>query len=109
MFLAVSQELLDARDELHDWTTKLVDLKSVMDSIDEEDEDIDLDDEVLENDTKDQKPGLLESIVRKNEEAPQSSREMTTAVDLLKDLQDLSEQLLADVQDDEINLSIMDD
>lgn len=109
LLMTACQDLMDARDALHGWTTKLVDLKSVIESADEDDEGIDLDDkDLIEDGKKNQKYELFKAM-KDSEEESSTSPEMTTAVDLLKDLQDLSEQLLADVQDDENTLSIMDD
>lgn len=113
-YLLSFQELMEARDELHHWTTKLADLKSVIDSVDEDDEE--LDEELLaQPEPSMPKGGLLDSLlgtpvqIESPPEEPEPQvpeSEVASAVDLLKELQGLSEQLLEDAKQDEVNLGL---
>lgn len=92
----VEKELMDARDELHHWTNQLVDLKTVIDSVDEEDADLEGIDMHVDGSTLPIKETLSPPIER--------TQDLESAVDLLEELKDLSHRLMTDAKDDEKNL-----
>ncbi|GMH42884.1 LOW QUALITY PROTEIN: hypothetical protein BSKO_10803 [Bryopsis sp. KO-2023] len=94
----VEKELMDARDELHHWTTQLVDLKTVIDSVDEEDGDLEGIDMHVDGSTLPIKETTTFS------QPIERTQDLVSAVDLLGELKDLSHQLMTDAKEDEKNL-----